>query len=147
MTKTGTSANVGAQSVFTIAKAIYTNRWHDDPPWEFAAESVKEACRADARAAVAALRAAAYKIVPADPNRKETRDPLDGSYYAKDGKVWKAPHATKTDTGRSISMGFPVCTMHEAVGAEAAETVAALMNAGVKALAQAAYEEIVGAKD
>lgn len=58
---------VGAQAVFTIAKAIYTNRWHDDPPWEFAAESAQETCRANARAAVAALGAAGLKIVPADP--------------------------------------------------------------------------------
>lgn len=52
-------------------------------------------------------------------------------YYAKDGMVWKHPVSTENDDGScSISLGFPICTMHEAVGAEAAEKVAALMNAG-----------------
>jgi hypothetical protein len=56
-------------------------------------------------------------------------------YYAKDGKVWKRPIRTKNaDGSTSITLGFPVCTMHETVGKEAAETVAALMNAGHVAL-------------
>jgi len=52
-------------------------------------------------------------------------------YYAKNGAVWKKPIETlHPDGGRSISMGFPICTMHEAVGDDAAKDVAALMNAG-----------------
>lgn len=61
------------------------------------------------------------------------RDAMDGRYYAENGKVWKAPVATKTETGQSISIGFPVCTMHDAAGKEAAVTVAALMNLGAAA--------------
>lgn len=55
----------------------------------------------------------------------------DGSYYAEAGIVWKAPIRTPNADGTTcISIGFPVCTMHEAVGAGTAETVAKLMNAG-----------------
>jgi hypothetical protein len=55
----------------------------------------------------------------------------DGAYYAKDGAVWKEPVTTrKPDGSRVISIGFKVCTMTDVVGEEAAESVAALMNAG-----------------
>ncbi len=57
-------------------------------------------------------------------------------YYAKDGVVWKRPIEERDDGLKMtvITIGFPICTMHEAVGAEAAETVAQLMNAGDGAL-------------
>lgn len=54
----------------------------------------------------------------------------DGKYYAKNGMVWKAPTEQKTEHGSKISLGFPICKMHEAVGDEAASTVAELMNNG-----------------
>lgn len=57
------------------------------------------------------------------------------TYYAKDGVVFKSPVERKRpDGGMNITIGFPVCTMHEAVGDDAAETVAQLMNAGEAAL-------------
>ncbi len=51
-------------------------------------------------------------------------------YYAKDGKVWKsAIRKAGPNGGTKITMGFPVCVMHEAAeGQEAA--VAGLMNRG-----------------
>jgi hypothetical protein len=58
----------------------------------------------------------------------------DPPYYAKAGSVWKRPVHRKTETGTSITMGFRVCTMAPDVGHEAAETVAALMNAGDAAM-------------
>jgi urease gamma subunit len=54
-------------------------------------------------------------------------DPL---YYAKGGTVYKRPVYKRNDNGTHINLGFPVCVMHDAVGQEAAETVADLMNAG-----------------
>lgn len=52
-------------------------------------------------------------------------------YYAKDGVVWKHPvHKKNNDGTTTITVGFPVCEMHDAVGADAAETVAELMNLG-----------------
>lgn len=56
-------------------------------------------------------------------------DAMDGRYYAASrGRVYKAPVATKTETGQSISVGFPVCTMTEYVGEEAAQTIATMLN-------------------
>jgi len=56
---------------------------------------------------------------------------FDGSYYAKHGLVYKRPlRRQKPEGGTAISLGFPVCKMHEAAGDDAAETVAALMNRG-----------------
>ncbi len=51
-------------------------------------------------------------------------------YYAKDGKVFKAAvREPGPNGGTKITMGFPVCTMHDAAeGQEAA--VAGLMNRG-----------------
>jgi hypothetical protein len=51
-------------------------------------------------------------------------------YYAKDGKVWKAAiREPGPNGGTKITMGFPVCVMHDAAeGQEAA--VAGLMNRG-----------------
>ena len=55
-------------------------------------------------------------------------------YYAKNGMVWKHPLETlKDDGGKTISLGFPICKMHEAVGDDAAEQVANLMNLGHQA--------------
>ena len=54
-------------------------------------------------------------------------------YYAKNGIVWKHPLATPYDGGQKISLGFPICKMHEAVGNAAAESVAALMKSGHQA--------------
>lgn len=57
------------------------------------------------------------------------------TYYARDGVVRKSPvRVEKPEGGAVITIGFPVCSMHPAVGAEGAETVAALMNAGEAAL-------------
>lgn len=54
-------------------------------------------------------------------------------YFAKDGMVWKHPLHRHNDNGTTtISIGFPICKMHEAVGDEAAEQVAELMNLGHK---------------
>jgi hypothetical protein len=60
-----------------------------------------------------------------------------GPYYAKNGKVWKHAISRKVNGGQSITMGFPVCVMHDAVREDAAQTVADLMNAGHVALAKA----------
>lgn len=74
-----------------------------------------------------------------DAPSAQSTDDFDGTYYAKHGMVWKRPERRrKPDGGTAISLGFPVCKMHEAVGDEAAETVAALMNAGAAALASEA---------
>ncbi len=52
-------------------------------------------------------------------------------YYAKDGMVWKSPVTTHNAHGSmSITIGFPVCKMHEAVGEDAAGSVAELMTRG-----------------
>lgn len=57
------------------------------------------------------------------------------TYYARDGVVRKSPiRVEKPEGGAVITIGFPVCTMHPAVGESGAETVAALMNAGEAAL-------------
>ena len=52
-------------------------------------------------------------------------------YYAKDGVVWKnSVKNTNPDGSANYTLGFPVCTMPPAVGDDAAEEVARLMNAG-----------------
>lgn len=57
-------------------------------------------------------------------------------YYAKDGVVWKAPVETVNEDGtKSISIGFPVCIMHDCVSADGAEAVAELLNLGARAKA------------
>lgn len=61
-----------------------------------------------------------------------------GPYYAEHGMVWKDSIETANEDGSiSVTMGFPVCTMHEIVGEDAADTVAELMNAGDAALSKA----------
>lgn len=52
----------------------------------------------------------------------------DGRFYAEDGIVWRAPKSTKTPTGTSISLGFPVCTPHEALGGNGAQVLAGILN-------------------
>lgn len=52
----------------------------------------------------------------------------DGRFYAEDGIVWRAPKATKTPTGTNISIGFPVCTPHEALGDNGAKVLASILN-------------------
>lgn len=51
-------------------------------------------------------------------------------YYAKDGMVWKRPTKTNFDGETILAIGFPVCEMHEAAGADCAPIVAHLMNLG-----------------
>jgi len=53
---------------------------------------------------------------------------LDGSYYVEGRIVHRAPLAKKTETGRSISLGFPVCELSEWVGDEAAQIIADALN-------------------
>lgn len=52
----------------------------------------------------------------------------DGRFYAEDGVVWRAPKATKTPAGTNISLGFPVCTPHEALGDSGAKVLASILN-------------------
>ncbi len=50
------------------------------------------------------------------------------SYYAKEMTVWKSPVKTaRPDGGMSISLGFPVCIMHEAAN-DQADTLAKMLN-------------------
>lgn len=52
---------------------------------------------------------------------------MDGTYYAKGDVVWKSPTSTdRPNGGRSISLGFPVCQMHESCSDQAAVVAAAL---------------------
>lgn len=52
-------------------------------------------------------------------------------YRAEDGTVYKNPVRTPNPQGgETISIGFPVCRMLPAVGDDAAESVAGLMNLG-----------------
>lgn len=55
----------------------------------------------------------------------------DGRFYAEDGMVWRSPRSTKTPTGERISLGFPVCTPHEALGPKGAETLANTLNKAI----------------
>lgn len=43
---------------------------------------------------------------------------MNGEFYAKDNRVFHAPIETKTETGKSINVGFPVCAASEYVTAE-----------------------------
>lgn len=52
------------------------------------------------------------------------------TYYAKDGKVWKHPVETKTKGGKSVTVGFPVCTMTAVVGEEAAARIDCTLGIG-----------------
>lgn len=58
----------------------------------------------------------------------QTPTQMDGSYYAKGEVVYRAPlRKQKADGSSSISMGFPVCEMHEAAAGQA-EILAAALN-------------------
>lgn len=53
------------------------------------------------------------------------------TYRAEDGKVWKNPIVVvNDDNSRSVTVGFPVCTMTEYASKDAARNVAGLMNRG-----------------
>ena len=53
----------------------------------------------------------------------------DGSYYAQGRTVRRAPlEKPLPQGGKSISIGFPVCVLHDAVGDEAAVIIADAMN-------------------
>ena len=55
----------------------------------------------------------------------ETRGRVAGEnqrFYAEDGMVWRAPKETlHPDGSKTISIGYPVCTPHEAIGDQGAE--------------------------
>ncbi len=50
-------------------------------------------------------------------------------FYAVGKRVFKSPVYTKTPGGQSISMGFPVCDIHDAVedGEKAATAIAKIL--------------------
>ena len=53
----------------------------------------------------------------------------DGSYYAKEMKVWRKPKHTKNGDGStSISMGFYVCKVSNSIGYEGAKAIAESLN-------------------
>jgi hypothetical protein len=54
-------------------------------------------------------------------------------YYSKGETIWKRPVSRRVENGTLITMGFPVCTMHDAAKGQAA-IVAQLMNAGAVVL-------------
>lgn len=67
--------------------------------------------------------------------------PMDGRYYAEGRMVLRAPIKTDNADGTSsISIGFPVCKMHEAAADQAA-IMAFLLNQGA-----AAQDLLAGAK-
>lgn len=54
-----------------------------------------------------------------------------GPYYANTDRVLKKPiHTNHNDGSTSITVGFPICIMHDAVGTEGGAIVAELMNRG-----------------
>ncbi|KKK47219.1 hypothetical protein LCGC14_3157420 [marine sediment metagenome] len=60
-------------------------------------------------------------------------DPL---YYAKDGEVRKRSVETKKDeNSSSFSLDFPICTVNETVGNEAAQVIADALNGSEELLA------------
>lgn len=79
-----------------------------------------------------ALRLALHSLRPQRGMRAHTKpgrpEVADGTFYAEDGIVWKAPIRRQRDGFTQVEIGFPVCVMHEAVGDRTAETVAAMMN-------------------
>lgn len=57
-------------------------------------------------------------------------------YYSKDGVVWKRPIEHIAEDGSvSATMGFPICTIHEIIGApdSAAQQIADALNAAESA--------------
>lgn len=57
-----------------------------------------------------------------------TDRPHDGRYYAEGSRIFKAPKATKTETGTNISIGFPVLDVTEYVGTDGVEFIVDAMN-------------------
>jgi len=59
-------------------------------------------------------------------------DPPEPLYYVSESEplvVRKRPVTQKNPDGsQTISIGFPVCTAHEAVGPEGAKVIAAMLN-------------------
>ncbi len=51
-----------------------------------------------------------------------------GEFYAKGRTVWKSPTYQKTPTGNAVSIGFPICELHDAASDDAAEAIAAGLN-------------------
>lgn len=53
-----------------------------------------------------------------------------GRFYVKGFEVWKQPIQRKHETGGgfTVTIGFPVCTVHEAVGLQGALAIAAALN-------------------
>jgi len=64
---------------------------------------------------------------------------LDGSYYVEGRTVRCAPLASETPSGRSISLGFPVCELSEWVSDEAAQIIAEALNEAQRRAALVAY--------
>lgn len=61
-------------------------------------------------------------------------DSYEPLYYAKDGEIRKRSVVKNNPDGsQSMSFDFPIATMHQAVGDDAADAVAGLMNAGERA--------------
>lgn len=56
---------------------------------------------------------------------KAGRKPL---YYVKDRVVWKRPIGTRTRTGMSYTLGFPVCELCDGVTDDVASAIAAALN-------------------
>jgi hypothetical protein len=56
---------------------------------------------------------------------------FDGRFYAEDGRIFRSPRERKTPTGSRISMGFQVCTVHEALGANGATLLADILNKAI----------------
>lgn len=66
----------------------------------------------------------------------------DGPYEAIDGVVFRKSVEMRNDDGTtSYTLGFPVCRPDKAVGAEQANTIAMLMNAGDAAFRKAQGHE------
>jgi hypothetical protein len=60
-----------------------------------------------------------------------TSQASEPTYYARDGRVFKSPVSRKhADGSTGITLGFPICDMHDAAGDEAAPVLALLMNRG-----------------
>lgn len=64
-------------------------------------------------------------------------------YYAEDGKVWKRPVEKTIGNGqRAVTLGFPICTMHEACEGQEAGLAELLNRAEQVPLLLRALEEI-----
>ncbi len=57
-------------------------------------------------------------VSPSQPRADETRRLVNGEFYAKRDKIFRAPIETKTEGGTNISVGFPVCHVSDYVDAD-----------------------------